>query len=116
MLFADIALVAHRAEEMQSLLEKFARAASQFSLEMINIKMTECLYQPSKFQLSTSLTEEISIRTEPLVKCKSFKYLGSTVSDNARLEMNYLSKWEGQALCLETWGRDYGTIYMCLSV
>ena len=86
MLFADIALVAHRAEEMQSFLEKFARAASQFSLEMINIKMTECLCQPSKFQLSTSLPEEISIRTEPLVKCKSFKYLGSTVSDNARLE------------------------------
>ena len=55
MLFADdIALVAHSAEDRQSLVEKFARAANQFSLE-INIKTTECLYQPSKFQLSTSL-------------------------------------------------------------
>ena len=70
---------------MQSLMEKFARAASQFCLK-INIKKTECLYQPSKVQLSTSLPEEISIGTEPLVKCKSFKYLGSTVSDSARLE------------------------------
>ena len=81
----DIALVVHSAEEMQSLVEKFARAASQFSLK-INIKKIERLYQSSKFQLSTSLPEEISIGTEPLVKCKSVKYLGSTVSDNARLE------------------------------
>ena len=47
MLFADdIALVALSAEEMQSLVEKFARAASQFSLK-INIKKTECLYHQS---------------------------------------------------------------------
>ena len=32
------------------------------------------------------LKNEISIGTEPLVKCKTFKYLGSTVSENARLE------------------------------
>ncbi|XP_068714168.1 uncharacterized protein [Montipora foliosa] len=86
MLFADdSALVAHSVEDMQSLVEKFARAASQFSLQ-INIKKTECLYQPPKFQSSTSLPEEISIGTEPLVKCKTFKYLGSTVSENARQE------------------------------
>ena len=42
MLFADIALVAHSAEEMQSLVEKFARAANQFRFK-INIKKTECL-------------------------------------------------------------------------
>ena len=64
---------------------KFKRAASQFSLQ-INIKKTECLYQPPKLQLSTSLSEDISISTEPLVKCKNFKYLESTVSENARLE------------------------------
>ena len=57
MLFADnIALVAHSAEEMQSLVEKFVRAASQFGLK-INVERTEYLYQPSKFQLSTSLLE-----------------------------------------------------------
>ena len=86
MLFADIALVAHSAEEMQSLVEKFARAASQFRFK-INIKKTECLYEPSKFQLSTSLPEEISIGSEPPVK-----YLGSTVSDDARLEDELLLK------------------------
>ena len=86
MLFADdSALVAHSVEDMQSLVEKFARAVTQFSLQ-INIKKTEYLYQPPKFQSSTSLPEEISIGTEPLVKCKTFKYLGSTVSENARQE------------------------------
>ncbi|XP_068749341.1 uncharacterized protein [Montipora capricornis] len=86
MLFADdSALVEHSVEDMQSSVEKFARGASQFSLQ-INIKKTECLYQPPKFQSSTSLPEEIGIGTEPLVKCKTFKYLGSTLSENSRLE------------------------------
>ena len=87
MLYADdSALVAHSVEDMQSLVDKFARVTSQFSLLQINIKRKECLYQPPKFQLSTSLSKEINIGTEPLVKCKTFKYLGSTVSENARLE------------------------------
>ena len=67
------------------MVDKFARAASHFSLQII-IKKTECLYQPPKLQLPTSLSEEIGIGTQPLVKCKTFKYLGSTVSENARLE------------------------------
>ena len=75
MLFADdSALAAHSAcaEDVQSLLEKFARTAHQFSLK-INIKKTECLYQPPKFQLSTLLLEEINTGTESLVKFKTFK-------------------------------------------
>ena len=78
MLFADeSALAAHSAcaEDVQSLSKKFARTAHQFSLK-INIKKTEYLYQPPKFQLSTSLLEEISTGTESLVKCKTFKYHG----------------------------------------
>ena len=66
MLFADeSALAAHSAcaEDVQSLSKKFARTAHQFSLK-INIKKTEYLYQPPKFQLSTSLLEEISTGTE----------------------------------------------------
>lgn len=81
----DSALVAHSAEYMQALVEKFTRAASQFSLK-INIKKTECLYQPPEFQLSKSLPEEISTRIERLVKCKTLKYLWSTFSANAKLE------------------------------
>ena len=88
MLFADeSALAAHSAyaEDMKSSLEKFARTADQFSLK-INSEKTEFPYQPPKFQFSTSLLEEISTGTESLVKCKTFKYLGSTVSENAWLE------------------------------
>ena len=51
MLFAnDIALVSHSAQYMQSLVEKFVRAASQFSLK-INIKKTE--YRYSKHGIKT---------------------------------------------------------------
>ena len=78
MLFADdSALAAHSAcaEDVQSLLEKFTRTAHQFSLK-INIKKTECLYQPPKFQLSTSLLKEINTGTESLVKFKTVKYHG----------------------------------------
>ena len=53
MLFAnDIALVSHSAQYMQSLVEKFVRAASQFSLK-INIKKTERRYG-TKHQSSNS--------------------------------------------------------------
>ena len=48
MLYADdSALVAHDAESMQRLIERFSLAAEQFSLK-INIKKTECLFQPVK--------------------------------------------------------------------
>ena len=48
MLFVDdSALVAHGASEMQLLVDRFVRAAAQFSLK-INIKRTECLYRPVK--------------------------------------------------------------------
>ncbi|XP_046863472.1 uncharacterized protein LOC124457235 [Xenia sp. Carnegie-2017] len=64
MLFAyDCALVAHSAAEMQALVDKFAQAAAMFSLK-INIKKTECLYQPTT----------------------DFNYLGSTISSNAKIE------------------------------
>ena len=48
MLFADDStLVAHSATEMQLLINSFAKVAVQFSLK-INIKKTECMYQPIK--------------------------------------------------------------------
>jgi len=47
MLFADdSAVVAPSAEDIQKLIDSFAKAAAQFNLK-INIKMTECLYQPA---------------------------------------------------------------------
>ena len=67
MLFAnDSALVAHGVSEMQLLVDRFARAAAQFSLK-INIKKTECLYQPVKLLQSRPELEVITVNQEPLV-------------------------------------------------
>lgn len=86
MLFADdTALVAHSAEDMQALVDCFAKTASQFSLK-INIKKTECLYQPVKIIRPPPVPVDIMINNEPLVQCTDFKYLGSTVSSNAKLD------------------------------
>ena len=84
MLFADnSALVAHSASEMQLLVDRFERAGAQFSLR-INIKKTECLYQPIK--LLQPQPEVITINQEPLVQVTNFTYIGSIVSSNAKLE------------------------------
>lgn len=86
MLFADdSAVVAHSSEEIQKLIDRFAHAAAQFSLK-INIKKTECLYQPVKLHNRPPEPEAIFINQEPLVQCADFKYLGSTVSNNARID------------------------------
>ena len=86
MLFADdSALVAHTAEDMQMLVDCFARAASHFSLK-INIKKTECLYQPVKLIRPPPVPVDIMINNQALVKCTDFGYLGSTVSSNARID------------------------------
>ena len=86
MLFADdSALVTHRAEE-KKLVDNFARAASQFSLKINIRKKTECLYQPVKNVPAPQTEENITIRQEGPGQCKAFKYLGSIISDNARLD------------------------------
>ena len=63
----------------------FATAAGQFNLQ-INIKKTECLYQPLKFLSEVSLPINVSINKKLLVQCKGFNYLDSTVADNAGLD------------------------------
>jgi hypothetical protein len=86
MLFADdSAIVAHNVEDMQRLVDKFAHVASLFSLK-INLKKTECLYQPIKNLSIAPQPSEIVINLESIVQCKKFIYLGSTISDNARLD------------------------------
>ena len=86
MLFADDSvLVAHDVESMQRLVDRFSLAAEKFSLK-INIKKTECLFQPVKCQLSTQTPGKIHVRDETLVQTKNFVYLGSTITDNARID------------------------------
>jgi hypothetical protein len=86
MLFADdCALVAHDADSMQRLVDRFSLAAEQLNLK-INIKKTECLFQPAKYCTSSQTPDEIHVRNETLAQTKDFVYLGSTISDNGRLD------------------------------
>ena len=83
LLFADdSALVAHSASEMQSLVTSFTATAELFSLK-INIKKTECLFQPA--HPTSTQTEPIIINIQLFVQATEFTYLGSIISDNARL-------------------------------
>ena len=71
MLFADdIALVAHDAKSMQRLVDRFSSAADQFSLK-INIKKTECLFQPVKNINITQTPVDILVHDEALVQTKN---------------------------------------------
>jgi hypothetical protein len=81
----DSALVAHHPDDIQALVDRFVAAARQFSLK-INIKKTECLYQPPKFLQAVSQPSSTTINGEPLQQCRTFKYLGSTIADNAKLD------------------------------
>jgi len=86
MLFADdSALVAHDAETMQRLVDRFSKAAEQFSLK-INIKKTECLFQPVKNLTAAQTPSDILVQNKNLVQTKNFVYLGSTISDSARID------------------------------
>ena len=92
MLFADdSAIVTYRSEDMQYLNDKFAKAAAQFSLK-INIKKTECLYQPVKLVNPPLKADIITINNNPLASCTDFKYLGSTVSSNNKIDTEIVNK------------------------
>ena len=80
LLFADdSAIVAHTAEGTQALVDRFESVARSFGLK-INIKKTECLYQPSKLVVPPPMPSDIKINNEKLVQSKNFVYLGSTIS------------------------------------
>ena len=86
MLFADdSALVAHDAESMQRLADRFSSAADQFSLK-INIEKTECLFQPVRNINIIQVLVDILVHDEALVQTKNFVYLGCTITENARLD------------------------------
>jgi hypothetical protein len=96
MLFADdSALMAHTAPEIQTLVNRFAQTAAMFSLK-INIRKTECLYQPVKLLNPPPSPCEITIDNQPLTQAKDFTYLGSTISSNAKIEKE-LSNRMGRA-------------------
>ena len=86
LLFADdSAPVAHTASDMQLLVDRFSMATSQFTLK-INIKKTECMYQPVKFICPPPEPIDITIDEVPLVKTTDFTYLGRTVSSSSKID------------------------------
>ena len=71
-------IVSHSAEKIQCLTNEFSNATRQFSLK-INVKKTECLYQPVKLSNSQE-AETVKIDGTPLTSCEELKYLGSIIS------------------------------------
>ena len=84
LLFADdCALAACSQEDLQHLCDCFAKAARRFGL-IISIKKTEALYQPAPG--NPYIPPAITIDGKLLNAVESFKYLGSTVSNDASFD------------------------------
>jgi hypothetical protein len=84
LLFADdSALLAHSPEEIQRIIDAFSEASKKFGLK-INIKKTEVLYQPDRAR-----TKEVDIKVDgvKLNSVPEFTYLGSTVSNDGRIDV-----------------------------
>ena len=83
LLFADDSeLVAHSAEEIQTIVDAFSDASKKFSLR-INIKKTEVLYQIN----STRTREEgIMVDGNKLNSVLEFTYIGSTISSTGCID------------------------------
>ena len=84
LMFADdTALVAHSHDDAQELVDRFAKASKAFGLK-INIKKTETLYQPAPRAHDSG--DSICIDNEDLANVNKFKYLGSTVMCNNKMD------------------------------
>ncbi len=84
LMFADdTALVAHTLEDIQEISTLFAKAATDFGLQ-INMRKTEVLYQPSPS--TSSMHGIVNIEGNNLASVKSFTYLGSAITDDTKLD------------------------------
>ena len=90
LLFADdCALAAPSLDALQRLCDRFSKAARRFGL-IISIKKTEVLYQPAPGE--TYEPPVVSIEGKQLNAVKTFKYLGSTISNDASLDAEITSR------------------------
>ena len=90
LLFADdCGLFSHTEEGLQSLMNAFAVASSNFSLT-ISTKKTEVMYQPPPGVTHHSPT--ILVNGEELKTTKTFPYLGSILSDDGQLDHEIVSR------------------------
>ena len=84
LMFADdTAFVAHNHQDMQEIITRFATSARDFGLK-INIKKTEIMFQP--IPKSADEYQAINLFDDDLACVKEFKYLGSTVTCNNKLD------------------------------
>jgi len=84
LMFADdTTFVAHYHQQAQEIITRFAKSARDFGLK-INITKTEMMYQPPPGEHDEG--EKIDIDGEILNTVKSFKYLGSTITNNKKLD------------------------------
>ena len=79
----DNALVAHSEEDLQNILDAFARAYRLLGLD-INIKKTQILYQPAPD--TPSQAPAISVENNILHNVDKFPYLGSLLSSRAVID------------------------------
>ena len=79
----DCALVSHTCEGLQEGISKAAALYAKFGLE-INIRKTEVLHWSGGN--STELDAELEINGTPLETATSFKYLGSWISNDAKID------------------------------
>ena len=84
LLFADdCALAATSLEALQRLCNRFSAAARRFGL-IISIKKTEALYQPARGE--PYVAPVVTVEGKQLNAVKTFKYLGSTISNDSSLD------------------------------
>ena len=94
LLFADdCALLAHTVDDIQAIINAFARSSRRFGLT-ISLKKTEVIYQPKPGADYTAPT--ITIDNNALNYVDKFTYLGRTISQNA-LTDSKISAWIGKA-------------------
>ena len=86
-MFADeTSSVAHHQNDAQEIVSRFARSAQAFGFK-INIKKTEMLYHPAPG--SDDGGQSIYINNEQLASVYKFKYFGSTVINNNKMDEEF---------------------------
>ena len=109
----DAALAAHTEDELQRLIDRFAKACDEFELT-ISLKKTNVMAQDAD-------PPHISINNYELEVVSDFTYLGSTITDNFSLDVE-LNRRIGKAsttlsrLSQRVWNNKMLTINTKVSV
>jgi len=105
----DAALIAHNHEDIQQMTKLFAEAATAFGLG-IDMRKTEVLYQPSKLDSQPHSYAKMAAST--LATISRFTYLGSTVTTDAKLDVELQIHWQRPQRASVDSMMDYGETRM----